>query len=193
VYGNKNRHPARQCAKKVRDFEILSPKRDVSIKSLHSEFRDPWKQRQRPCKSQRRQDTKETRLSKHKRGGAHVNSQRLWQHAPISNPEVSQIDGYLQMKKLVFFPLHPPKWGNKPLEREGPVPTQNQFHGILGSSLPHNAMSGFFFTGPLCVYYVFPFWIFMGFLCVQMCVCLHLNVLPVLFFLALFLVCLLIF
>lgn len=49
---------------RVRDPEAFIPKWVVSIKSLPTEFREPYRRKQRECKLEGMEDTKKTRPSK---------------------------------------------------------------------------------------------------------------------------------
>jgi hypothetical protein len=98
----------------VSNLGILSPKWDVTIKSLTSAIREHWKEEaERVSGSVGIEDIKETKLSKHNKVGIHMNSPRLRQHAQslhLSTPEevdtcpisltqtLSPTDRHLQVK-----------------------------------------------------------------------------------------------
>ena len=75
-------NPQLDDVQRVKELGTLGPKWDVFIRSLASGLRKLWRRGSRKCVGAcRKAHTKETVSSRHSRTDAHMNSQRLRQHA----------------------------------------------------------------------------------------------------------------
>lgn len=92
------RNPQPDNFQRVRDLGTFSPKWVVSIKSLPSWLRELCgRGGEREEEPEEVQDTKETRLSKHRTTETPLNSQQLWQHE--QGPHRSAPDGVLVLRR----------------------------------------------------------------------------------------------
>ena len=100
--GSKYRDQQPDSMQRVRNLRILSPKRDVSIKSAPSGFRELYRRVGKTGRSRWVEDTKESMLFRYNRDGTLMNFLRLRQCA--WDLHGSATDGVLEVKGVRSLP-----------------------------------------------------------------------------------------